>query len=206
MASPYKESQEGVFRLSGPIELDEHNRTTSIFNILGRDEESLKPGSPMALRGLPSRRYARKPTPRELYYSDMPCLTLGPSVGFSNPSTTLNSRSLMAWRALRTRPWTLWLGLGPLLPSARTLRRTSVRNYCLAILTWRCPENEESSPRFILILSSNQFVSDKSCMSSLLTFSHCGFNTDVSVPRTSSTLWPIISEGRVGLPSRREFV
>lgn len=94
MASPYKESQEGVFRLSGPIELDEHNRTTSIFNILGRDEESLKPGSPMALRGLRSRRYARKPTPRELYYSDMPCLTLGPSVGFSNPSTTLNSREL----------------------------------------------------------------------------------------------------------------
>jgi hypothetical protein len=94
MAFPSKESQEAVFRLSGPIELDEHNHITSTFNILGRDEESLKPGSLMALRGLRSRRYARKPTPRELYYGNMPCLTSGPSVGFSNPTTTLNSREL----------------------------------------------------------------------------------------------------------------
>ena len=87
-----KESQERVSCLPGPIEPDEHNHVISTFSILGRDEESLKPGSQMALRGLRSRRYARKPTPRELYYGNIPGLILGPSTGFNNPSATFKSR------------------------------------------------------------------------------------------------------------------
>lgn len=94
MASPSKESQERIFRLSGPIELHEHNHIATTFSTLGRDEKSMKPGSPIALRGFRSRRFARKPTPREQYYGNIPCLILGLSVGFSNPSTTSNSREL----------------------------------------------------------------------------------------------------------------